>query len=438
MLAILIVLLSAGTAFAQSGTSLGLGTAYSSLARGTEAIFWNPANLAFREEGTPNFTCTLFSLSMNLANNAFNMDDYENYFTDETKYLNDADKQDIIGKIPDDGWEFDMRVNLSALAFTYRNFGFSVSSDAFVELTAPKDFVDVAFTGISHRTYDFSASGNAENVVRANASYARVVMRDRTLSFPVLQRKIILSEIAIGGTFSYNMGIAAFQTQQADFFTIINDNGLKAIGNFVGKGARLKREYDPESDEYNTEFSGDKPIVGKGFGLNIATSMKTGQNYVISLVLKNIVNRTNWTESVLQVTRTLDTGDEKFITGADGLESLDSDDITTEDDHEINSFTTTRPFGFRFGVGKDAGRLKYASELGWEDEKFVAAFGGGLHWAVFNLFAGYSYKYGHNFSGGIGLGGDHLMFDFGIGSQDGITPGSTRGILFASSLRFGW
>ncbi|MFC1562327.1 hypothetical protein ACFL4Q_04955, partial [candidate division KSB1 bacterium] len=236
---------------------------------------------------------------------------------------------------------------------------------------------------------------------------------------------------------SYNMGFFAFETQQADFTSVISDDGFVSSGRFRANATRFKRVLN-DKGEYETETDDDADAIqGSGIGLSIGASAKTDKDYVISFVLKNLYNRINWNKSAFQFDHILDTGDSKFFLGDGQFEDLEEDDFHTDNDHEISDFQTSRPFGFRLAVGREYRRYTYASEIGYEDEEFVFALGGGYHYMFLNLYAGYGYKFGNNINFGLGLGGDHFMFDFGFGTRNGITPGSTKGVLFATSLRFG-
>jgi len=424
--------------FGQSGGSLGMAGAYTTVARGSEAIFWNPANLAFLNEGRPAFTATLFSTSLAITNNAFNLDDYDTYFTDEDKVLSQAEKDDIRGKVPDSGLEIDMRSDVEFLAMAYKNFAFSFSSYGFTEAKAPQDFFDNVFEGFEQRRYNYSTTVDAELAASFNLAYGHTFWRNKSVVIPFIDYPLNLTEIALGGMVSYNMGLFAFESEQADLVTDITDNGIRAFGRFQGNGARLVRKLNDEG-EWDTEFDDEETFVGSGFGLNLALSAKTDKDYVLSLVVKNIYNRTTWNKSTLHVDREINTGDDyKFFTGENQLDDLDEDDITHDNDTEIGDFTTTRPLGFRIGAGRELGRYSYASEIGWEDEEFMFATGGSVRWAIFNIYAGYGFKYGHSFNFGFGLGNEYLMFDLGLGTHDGITPGGTKGLLLASSLRFGF
>ncbi len=443
---ILMIALTAGTVSAQSGGSLGMAGAYTTLARGSEALYWNPANLAFQNEGKPAFSMTLYSFNLAITNNAFNMDDYETYFTDENKVLSEGEKSDIISKVPSGGLELDMRTDLEVFSMAYKNFAFSYSLYGSSEIKAPQALFENAFTGIEQRRYDYSTTGDGEFVSSLNFAYGRTVWRDISFVIPYIEYPMTLTEVALGGSFSYNLGMFAFVTEQADFYTEMSDDGLRAFAHFRGTGSGLKRVLKPQNEwddplepEYEIEYDEDNTITGSGFGINFAVSAKTDKDYVLSLVLKNIYNKTTWDKSALMIDRMYDTGsDPLFLVGAGQLEDLDSDEIETDNDHSIGSFQTTRPFGFRLGASREMGRYIYSSEMGWEDEEFVFALGGAYKWSVLNFYGGYGFKFGHSFNFGFGIGGEHAMFDIGMGTHNGITPGGTKGVLIASSFRFGF
>ena len=91
--------------------AMALGQAYTALARGPEAVFWNPANLAL--SGSPNFQWTLAGAGFAIIteNNSFSVSTYNDNFTESngnvsptrgTKYfISDEDKDDILSDICD-------------------------------------------------------------------------------------------------------------------------------------------------------------------------------------------------------------------------------------------------------------------------------------------------------------------------------------------------
>ena len=62
--------------YGQDGVSLGLGGAYTALARGTESIYWNPANLAYYDSLDNKKKIKLYSFFAGVGNNSFSIDLY--------------------------------------------------------------------------------------------------------------------------------------------------------------------------------------------------------------------------------------------------------------------------------------------------------------------------------------------------------------------------
>lgn len=425
-----------GNLRAQSGIGLGFGEAYSTFARGSEAIFWNPANLGFRYEGLPSFTVSLYSFRIELGQNSIDLDLYNEFFTEKNKVLTRADVDRMLSKIPDDGFEADFRTDISFMSIAWRNIGVSFETTANANLVLPKALAEIPFTGLEQKTYDFSPEGNAEAVSKITLAYGRSIFRNVTIIFPVIGR-FDFSEITLGGSISYHLGLGTFQTENAALFATFSDDGVVAKGSFRGKATNLFRQEQSDGD-FDTKFEENFEPAGAGYGLNLAASGKMNNGYIVSVVFKNVINSVKWDRSAFQLDRSFDTGDPKFFIGAGQLEELNEDDISEDNDREIDSFTTSAPVEFRFGIGKRLGRIRYAGEIGREDDQFLGAVGGGLRWFIFDLSAGYKYKFTHNVSFGFGLGNDHLHWDIGFGSRGGVTPGSNKGFVFASNLRFGF
>jgi hypothetical protein len=262
-------------------------------------------------------------------------------------------------------------------------------------------------------------------------------MRDKSITLP-LGKMLNFTQIAAGMSFSYNLGLGVLETETADLFTTLSEDGIVAQGNIKSKAVHLVRKQDEnDSTKYTIEAAEEFKIAGKGFGINVAASGKLDNGYVVSFVMKNLFDQVTWDQNALEINRVLDTGTPKFPIGAGQLEDLDEDSVLTNNDKEISSFKTSRPVDFRFAIGKKTGRFMYATEIGREDEKFVYMLGGGVKWFLFHLYGGYRYRDAHNINFGLGLGGDRFMLDFGFGTRGGMTPKSNKGVIFATSFRLG-
>ena len=160
--AMVLTLAFEGSLFALSDTeprALALGQAYTALARGPEAVFWNPANLALG--GGPKLKWEVFGAGLTLIteNNSFSVRTYNDNFTDDTHRIGTAEKKELLGDIPADGLRFnaDLVPFISAglpvnggISFPLRNgIQAAVTTNvAFgVEGEMPKDMFDLMLFG---------------------------------------------------------------------------------------------------------------------------------------------------------------------------------------------------------------------------------------------------------------------------------------------------
>ncbi|MBN2410386.1 hypothetical protein JXQ31_01765 [candidate division KSB1 bacterium] len=417
---IFIAIIPIQIAFAQSGTSLGLGQAYTALSRGSEAIFWNPANLAFHKDNSFGTSMSLYGIRMEIGNNSFNQALYEDYFTGENNVLTPEDIDRLLDCLPDDGLCVDALTDISLLTIAVKNFGISFSMKANVNTAIPKQMFEIPLKGLSQQTYIFNPRGDAEAIGYINLAYGQTIFKNRTLY--IFNRPILdFSEIAVGASMSVLLGFGAFQTERAEIATIINDAGLAASGSYYGRGTMIE----------------NGKLAGTGAGLNLAFSAKTYDFYTISLVLRNVYHNMKWNNGTKEYVGVLDTGVPKFIFGDDQLSELESDEIFQNEEYDIPHFSTRAPFDFRIAVSRQIKRFVYATETGTNRGKYMFALGGGMNWSVFHLYTSYSYLSDHFFNAAIGLGGKYFFIDFGIGSRGGFTANTYKGLILASSLKFG-
>ena len=80
-----------------STRALGVGDAYTSLARGYEAVYWNPAMLAALDQ--PGFTIGLPHVDVEVGSNVYGFSDFRKY---ANSFLSDADKQALLNKMGND------------------------------------------------------------------------------------------------------------------------------------------------------------------------------------------------------------------------------------------------------------------------------------------------------------------------------------------------
>jgi len=166
---------------AQSGTSQAHGDAWSALARGTDAIFWNPANLALHDRREAPVSFSLYGWRMAVGNNAMNRKMYEDFFTNPNRVLSPTDVENLLSCIPDQGIKLhaDNRVSLFSVAFN--NFGISISSNTRLYSGIPKKMLEIPLKGLEPQTSYFHLYGEAESSAELTLAYGHTLYRQRTL-----------------------------------------------------------------------------------------------------------------------------------------------------------------------------------------------------------------------------------------------------------------
>ena len=115
---------------------LGMGGAYTALARGIHAPEWNPANLGLPDN--PRFSMSFIAFGAAVNNNSFTLGDYNHYFGEvwsdsEDDYIgqdwSERDKEDILNRIPDNGFRTNIRSTARLLSFSTGQFAFTFGAD---------------------------------------------------------------------------------------------------------------------------------------------------------------------------------------------------------------------------------------------------------------------------------------------------------------------
>lgn len=247
-LAIIAALLIAGASTRSEGLgdtqtrALSLSQAYTALARGPEAVFWNPANLALR--GGPKFQWELvnFGFSLIAENNGFSVKTYNDNFTDKTRLITEADKNKILKEIPaagerinvdldprfalgipiNGGVAFGMPWGLSSAV----TLGFSTGFEA--EL--PKAMIELMLKGNEfNKPYDIADwDGAGWSVFSLNLAAAKPWMPVRL--------KPYLDEFTVGGTFKVLSG-AYGEIQKSNGSLLVEPQGMNLDFNLATRVA---------------------------------------------------------------------------------------------------------------------------------------------------------------------------------------------------------
>jgi len=136
-----------------SGRSLPLADSYMMRARGTEAIYWNPANLY---DTSVNFRLPLTSISAYLTNSSFDIETY-NYITG--RFLTEADKQMILDQI-DNHITIAAEGHVGVFATTIGNVGLASSINNYSRVSLSEQYLQLILFGNEEESYTFHEVNN--------------------------------------------------------------------------------------------------------------------------------------------------------------------------------------------------------------------------------------------------------------------------------------
>ncbi len=383
-----------------SARSVAMGEAFTSLATGIDAARYNPANLGlsgYRQTGIE-----LVGAGANITNNSFTLGDYNRY---TGAILTDADKLNILHKVPDEGLNLAAEVEASALSLSSGPFVFTASGVGLVDVNLSKDIIDLILNGNSFADTVSITGSHSEAVgyVSVGLSYGRAIYTAGT------------RQLAVGATFNYLRGL-----------------GVERIIELEGMAAT-----------YETGFAGDGHLIaqtatgGSGYALDIGAALRLNDDYTVGVRIKNFLSALSWNKN---------TEEHGYIFSFDTM-TVDNmeDDYVVSDDYskDIPGFSTNLPSVMNVGVANTSGSLLWAVD--WE-QGFRRAAGSsskprlsaGLEWwpiSLAPLRAGFST--GGNKATALSLGsGINLTpfyLDFAVVTGVTLSPYSTKGVNLALS-----
>jgi hypothetical protein len=376
--------------------SLGLGGAYTAVARDNEAPLWNPANLSFKDNR--GFSLNLISLGAFVENNAFSLSDYNQY---NGRFWEDADKNEILALIPASGLKLNAQAEATALGLSIGSLSLVTWASGVSDLSFPKDPFELLLMG--NQTNDtISLEGTS------GEAYAYGVL---SLSCGKSLYRKGEKEFGIGVNLKYLQGII--------YQKVIKASGEVRVNEYQVQG---------ESDLILHSASG-----GKGYGLDFGIAAKLSKKWSLSLFLSNPISRIKWKRE------TEEKGYE-FQIDTLNLSNSDDDSVVLSEDYEkdIDPFITHLPFVAKAGVACKTEKILLAFdwEQGFENGPGVTkipelSLGTELKIISFlPLRSGISFggKEGFSLSGGFGLNFGVIFLDVGIANKKALIPDYSKGI----------
>jgi len=383
-----------------SARSVAMGGALTALARGYEAISWNPAQLAMPHQ--PNVSIGLLQFGGELANNAFSIGDITKY---RDQNLTDADKQYLLSRIvhDDSTWSVNGVLGLGAVAVSVGPLAFSFTSNGYVQASASRDAVQFALDGnggfIGTGNF-FSLAGSGGNAWATSTLAGSYAMRFHSP----------LGPLAAGATLKRVWG---------NFLGMARDEGSQIGTDSVNAhGEAIYTEYA------NGNFNGIGDIFGKapgtGWGIDLGGTLELTPQLQVSAVLVNAISGMSWkndrlrydaTDYVLSLSPSgvvSDTTNTRTLTGsaidADPVAAAFKDTLLQRSDFSrlLRGGIAYRMAGFTLG-----GDLQFRLSNGLDRHSDLAA-GGGIEkifFGVLPLRAGFRTDFQNStaITGGTGI-----------------------------------
>jgi hypothetical protein len=272
-----------------STRALGMGDAYTSLARGYEAVAWNPAMLA--AVGRPGFTLNLPHVNLEFGSNAFGLSDVRKY---ANTFLTDADKATLLSKI-------DTSLTLRTM-FGAAPFGLSVGPFAILVGTAGQMNLGVGKDAVRLALYGNAPRAGSSSLFTAQGSNGHAWAATTIAGSFALPIPSPLGHLAVGATYKYVIG--HFLGTAADLGTQV---AFSPLFSATEAGEAVYTNYDSNCGNFSpfkTGMCGGQ--AGKGFGVDLGGTLQLfGRGITLSAVIVNALGKMTWDQDRLNYSRTV-------------------------------------------------------------------------------------------------------------------------------------
>lgn len=406
---ILAALAVSGTAYGwgeSNPKAIGMGGAYTALARNLDAPYWNPANLALSDGGR--FSINIFSAGVGVNNNSFSLADYNKY---NGSYLNDGDKQDILNSIPRSGLSLDALAEASALNFSVGNFALTAKGFGASKVNLDRDPLELLLYG---------------NAVKREVSFANSYsegygLADLSLSYGYMLMAWQSGEFAVGASAHYLRGLAYQKIVEAQGGVATTDTG------FVGNGTMRMRT----------------ALGGSGLSFDAGLALRFNQSWYFSAAWQNLYSMLQWNSDTEE---TLYMFDMQPITIEGAADSTQSDSLVTSSDstYSVGAFKSDLAPTVRLGLAKRYRKLTWS--LDWSQaiasrpgQGINPRLAGGIEYLPLNFLplragAAFGGNKGSLYSFGFGLHFGPYNFDLGMANSGTPWPANTKGFELAVAM----
>lgn len=235
--------------------ALGMGNAYTALARGHEALFLNPANLGL--PGTPHWSVALPQIAVGGTVLGLDLGDI-NELRDYDE-ISPERAREILDAIPGGtGVEYETRIPLAAFSFSSVAFGFSYNTIGNHSLD--RDIVDLFLND-----YQLGRTYAAPNTDGSRTTY---------LDFAVAYgRKVGPVSLGVTGHYYHGRDLGRFGIVDVD-----------TLGSIV----------PPVAPDVEVTYAGVRSDAGRGFGVDVGAALQPLPNLTVSASVANAFQSFEW------------------------------------------------------------------------------------------------------------------------------------------------
>ena len=258
-----------------SATALGLADNYTALARGFNAVAWNPAMLAM--PGNPSFSLGILPLRGTAGIGPITLADVAGH---ESRFLDDAVKHEWLDRIIANGGEQGSASgDITYLGMSMGPIGFQLSTASHVVANLSPDAAELVLFGNAQRTTgeEFElGSSSVQGMVTSTAAVSFAQSLPVRFLVPVVEQ-----HLSIGVTVKYTVGNALVMGRN--------------IGSSVsGTSGDIDVAFPViQSDSVANASSLDR---GRGFGIDVGAAWQGGP-LSVSASLRNLYNSFAWDTS---------------------------------------------------------------------------------------------------------------------------------------------
>ena len=447
---------------------LGMGGAYSTVARGYNSVGINPANLAFNK--TLQFGIPFLGNNVSFVNNMFSIETYNQLSGSNLEDINSEDyyeKKDIFRLTKNEGLRFNLYNQMPIINISKGIFAFNSDFILISNFGVPEGFLDLLFNGISADPDPaISDIGNDFNF-----DFKEDVLGVNEFAFSM---GIPYENFGLGVTLKYLQGLFYLGIDQDSSYATLKVDSTEVSGNgrilfrqaIGGGGVGLDLGFITKRNDYGWKFGfsfinlmskihWNKPNITRNLlGETIESYMPYRQNeyflyqYEIDNVsAESLFGQAGGIDSLFQTwSYTVVEDPDSGLIRADTLLSVNLQERNLKD------FTTQYPAFFRMGLSKlIEGQALFAMDVytGFSDNynsysNWKFSFGTEI-FKFKNIIYRLGYSFGGNNSSDLSYGmgyvigpffGQKLDVDLALGFKNSIFINKAQGLDF--SIGFSW